>query len=152
MKIIKLIAAGLILQTALLTAVAASERGTKEEATSLTKKAIAFYKANGKDKTYAEINNKSGQFVDRDLYVYVIDATGHVRAHGANAKLVDKDLIQLKDADGKAFIVEIVNMVKTNKAGWIDYKWINPVSKQIESKTTYVEPVGDFGFAVGVYK
>lgn len=152
MKIIKMIAVGLMLQTAVSSAVLAAETGTKDEAISLTKKAVSFHKANGNSKAFAEINNKTGQFVDRDLYVYVLDTTGHVRAHGANEKLIDKDLIQLKDADGKPFITDIIKLVKTNKAGWVDYKWVNPISKKIESKSTYVEPVGDLGFAVGVYK
>ncbi|HEY8605581.1 MAG TPA: cache domain-containing protein [Noviherbaspirillum sp.] len=145
-------AAIVVMNAALSTGAIAADKGTKEEATALSKKAIAFYKANGKDKAYAEINNKSGQFVDRDLYVYVVDTSGHVRAHGTNPKLIDKDLMQLKDADGKAFVAEVVELVKANKTGWVDYKWTNPVSKQIESKTTYVEPMGDLGFAVGVYK
>lgn len=133
------------------TAVAA-DKGTKEEAIALTKKAIALYKSAGKEKAYAEINDKSGQFVDRDLYVYVVDTTGHVRAHGTNPKLIDKDLSLLKDADGKNFIAELMANVKANKSGWVDYKWTHPISKQIEAKTTYIEPVGDLGFAVGVYK
>ena len=39
---------------------------TKDEAQAMVKKGIAFIKANGPEKAYAEISNKSGQFVDRD--------------------------------------------------------------------------------------
>ena len=152
MKSLWTLAACAVLHTAFLAPAVAAEKGSKDEAVALTKKAIAFYKANGKDKAYAEISNNSGQFVDRDLYVYVVDTTGHVRAHGTNPKLIDKDLSQLKDADGKNFISELMANVKANKSGWVDYKWTNPTNKQIESKTTYIEPVGDLGFAVGVYK
>lgn len=152
MKTIKLWASVLLCNAALMGVAVAADKGTKEEAVALTKKAIALYKSAGKEKAYAEINDKNGQFVDRDLYVYVVDNTGHVRAHGTNPKLIDKDLSQLKDADGKNFIAELVGNVKSNKQGWVDYKWTNPVSKQIEAKTTYIEPVGELGFAVGVYK
>lgn len=152
MKMIGMFAAGVLLNVAVAGMAVASEKGTKEEAVALTKKAIALYKSAGKEKAYAEINNKNGQFIDRDLYVYVVDATGHVRAHGTNPKLIDKDLSQLKDADGKNFITELTANVKANKSGWVDYKWTNPTNKQIEAKTTYIEPVGDLGFAVGVYK
>jgi signal transduction histidine kinase len=147
-----LFAAGVLLHVAAMGVAVASEKGTKEEAVALTKKAIALYKSAGKEKAYAEISDKNGKFIDRDLYVYVVDTSGHVRAHGTNPKLIDKDLSQLKDADGKNFIAELMANVKSNKSGWVDYKWTNPVSKQIESKTTYIEPVGDLGFAVGVYK
>lgn len=130
----------------------ASEKGTKNEAVALTQKAIAYYKANGKGKAFAEINNKSGQFIDRDMYVYVLDTNGTMMAHGANEKLIGKDLTQLKDADGKLFAQELIGLAKAKKTGWVDYKWPNPVTKQIESKTTYIEPFDGYGFAVGVYK
>lgn len=152
MKKLLMLVAGVMLSAGLMASASAAGTGTKEEAAELLRKAVAFYKANGKDKAYAEFNNKSGQFVDRDLYVYALDSTGHIKAHGTNPRLIGKDMIQLKDADGKHFIADIVEMIKAQKSGWIDYKWTNPVTKQIEQKTTLVEPVGDIGLAVGVYK
>lgn len=130
----------------------AAERGTRPEAVALVQKAVAYFKANGKDKTFAEINNKSGQFVDRDMYVYVFHADGVMLAHGALERMIGKQLTQLRDAEGKQFGQELQNLVKNGKSGWVDYKWPNPVTRQIEAKTTYVEPVGDLGFAVGIYK
>ncbi|HJV86558.1 MAG TPA: cache domain-containing protein [Noviherbaspirillum sp.] len=130
----------------------AGDKGTKDEAVALVHKAIAFYKAHGKDKAFAEVSNKSGQFVDRDMYVYILDTNGTMMAHGANEKLIGKDLTNLKDADGKLFAQELIAHAKAKKAGWVDYKWPNPVTKQIESKTTYVEAFDGYGFAVGVYK
>jgi cytochrome c len=134
------------------TSAAAADKGTTDEAVALTKKAIALYKASGKDKAYAEIDNKSGPFVDRDLYVFVLDKTGTMHAHGANPKLIGKNLTMLKDADGKTFMVDMVNIVKSGNPGWVDYKWTNPTSGQIENKRAYVEPYDGLGFAVGVYK
>jgi cytochrome c len=130
----------------------AADKGSKEEAVALVHKAIAFYKANGKDKAFAEVSNKSGQFVDRDMYVYILDTNGMMMAHGANEKLIGKDLNNLKDADGKLFAQELIGLAKAKKSGWVDYKWPNPVTKQIEAKTTYIEPHDGYGFAVGVYK
>lgn len=130
----------------------AADKGTKTEAVALVNKAIAYYKSNGKDKAFVEINNKSGQFVDRDMYVYVLDDKGVMLAHGANEKLIGKDLIQVKDADGKHFSIDLVALIKDKKSGWVDYKWPNPVTKQIEAKTSYLVPVDGMGFAVGIYK
>jgi signal transduction histidine kinase len=152
MKALTVVAASMVFELAVAGAVFAADKGTKDEAIALTKKAVAFYKSAGADKAFSAINDKNGVFVDRDLYVYVIDSTGRVRAHGGNSRLLGKDLTQLKDADGKPFIANIVDMVKAKKSGWIDYKWVDPVNQQIESKSSYVEPVDDLGFAVGVYK
>jgi len=37
-------------------------------------------------------------------------------------------------------------------AGWVEYKWQNPVSKAIEAKATYVVRVGQYSVGVGAYK
>jgi signal transduction histidine kinase len=137
---------------ALISPSSASDRGTKPEAIALVQKAIAYFKAHGKEKAFAEINNKSGQFVDRDMYVYVLNTEGVMLANGVVEKMVGKQLTALKDADGKPLGAELQNLVKSGKPAWIDYKWPNPVTGKIESKTTYVEPVGDLGFAVGIYR
>ena len=152
MSFILKVVAGLTAAFALVATSAAGEYGTKVEAVALAQKAIAHYKANGKDKSFAEVSNKAGAFIDRDLYVYVFDQNALMMAHGTNDKLVGKNLMQLKDADGKLFVQDLVAVMKSGKGGWVDYKWPNPVTKQIEQKTTYIEPVGEYGFAVGVYK
>lgn len=131
---------------------AAATNGTKDEAMAMIKKATAHYKKVGKEKALADFTTKGGPFTDRDLYVYTADLTGKVTSHGANDKLLGRDLMQLKDADGKLFIVEILDKVKAGKSGWTDYKWVNPVSKDIEQKTAYCEPLDNQVICVGVYK
>jgi cytochrome c len=126
--------------------------GTREEAVAMVKKAIAYLKANGKDKAFAEISNPKGRFVDRDLYVTVYDLNGTCLAHGFNQKMVGKNMIDLKDPDGKPFVKERNEMAKTRDQFWIDYKYINPTTKQIASKSMYTERFGDILVCCGVYK
>ncbi|HSO63123.1 MAG TPA: cache domain-containing protein [Desulfobacterales bacterium] len=129
----------------------AADVGTKDEATAMVKKAIGFIKANGADKAYAEVSNPKGQFVDRDLYVVVYDMAGKCLAHGANAKMIGRDLIDNKDVDGKEFVKERVAMMKTQASGWQDYKFRNPTTNQIEPKSMYIERVNDVIVGCGVY-
>ena len=130
----------------------AADVGTKDEATAMVKKAIGFIKTNGADKAYAEISNPKGQFVDRDLYVVVYDMTGKCLAHGANAKMIGRDLIDNKDVDGKEFVKERVEMMKKQASGWQDYKFRNPTTNQIEPKSMYIERVNDVIVGCGIYK
>ena len=62
-------------------AVHAQSKASAAEATAMVKKGVSFVKANGKEKGYAEISNKGGQFIDRDLYLVVYGLDGTVRAH-----------------------------------------------------------------------
>jgi len=136
-------------------ALAADEHGTSQEAISLVKKTIDYYKKNGGEKTYAAINSQSSEFKFKDLYVFAapIKSGGVLSAHGANPKLVGKDLSELKDADGNFITKRMVEVAQSKEGkGWVDYKWPNPVTKEIQQKSTYVERVDDIYFACGIYK
>ncbi|AGX86806.1 cache domain-containing protein [Candidatus Symbiobacter mobilis] len=127
-------------------------KATADEAVALVRKGVAFIQANGKEKGYAEISNKSGQFVDRDLYLVVYGLDGVVRAHGANEKMVGKNLIDLRDIDGKAFVRERVQLAASKGTFWQDYKFTNPVSRKIEPKRMYCEKLDDTAVCGGIYK
>ena len=128
------------------------ERATKEEAQAMVKKGVAFIKKEGKEKGYAEITNKKGQFIDRDLYLVVYGLDGVVRAHGANEKMVAKNLMELKDVDGKLFVKERVELAKSKGTFWQEYKFSDPLTKKIEPKLTYCEKLDDTAVCAGVYK
>ena len=73
--------------------------------------------------------------------------------HGTNVKLVGKNVTEMKDADGRYLIKDILalGMSKEGK-GWVDYKWPNPSTGTIDSKRTYVERVEDVIIGCGIYK
>ncbi len=131
---------------------AAAETGSKDEAVALVKKAIALIQANGADKAYAEFSNPKGPFVDRDLYIAVYDMNGKCLAHGANAKMIGRDLIDNKDVDGKEFVKERVELMKKQPTAWQDYKFRNPTTNQVEPKSMYIERVNDVIVGCGIYK
>ena len=125
---------------------------TAEEATAMVKKGVSFIKANGKDKGHAEISSKDSQFKKDDLYLVVYGLDGTVRAHGANEKMIGKNLIELKDIDGKLFVKERVDLAQSKGTFWQDYKFTNPVSKKIEPKAMYCEKLDDAVVCGGIYK
>jgi cytochrome c len=127
--------------------------GSADEAVALVQNVIASIKSVGREKTIAEINDlQSGKYRDRDLYVTINDLRAKNLAHGANARMQGKDLIDLKDADGKFFMRERVDIAKAKGKGWQDYKFVNPVSKQIEPKSMYFERYEDLIINCGIYK
>jgi cytochrome c len=130
----------------------AGENATKDEAVKMVKEGIKFIKAEGNDKGYAEISNKEGKFKDRDLYLVVYGLDGVVRAHGANEKMIGKNLIELKDVDGKPFVKERVELAQSQGVFWQDYKFTNPVTKKIEPKSMYCEKLDDVAVCGGIYK
>ena len=97
---------------------AQGKRGTPAQAEAMVKKVVDFIKANSKEKAYEAVNDVKGKFVDGDLYVAVYDLTGKCLAHGNNPKMIGKDLIDMKDADGKLFVKERVDLAKSKGSGW----------------------------------
>ena len=46
----------------------------------------------------------------------------------------------------------IVEKAKTKGSGWVDYKYLNPETNELEHKTTYLLKVGDLILCCGAYK
>ena len=136
-----------------LPSLAAGDRASAQDAINMVHRVKDFIKANGKEKTIAEINNpQSKVFIDRDIYVVINGLDGTNLAHGANQKLVGRNIMNIKDADDRYFIREQIETSKKTGKGWIDYKWPNASTQKIEDKTAYFERVDDFVIACGIYK
>jgi cytochrome c len=130
----------------------AEERAAPQDAEDLVKTAISYLKKHGAEKAYASYQSKSGPFIYKDLYIMVYDMNGKCVAHGADPSRVGKDYLDAKDPDGKLFVKERVEIAKSKGSGWQDYKFVNPATKKVEQKTSYVEKVGDVIVCAGAYK
>jgi cytochrome c len=130
----------------------AADRGTPDEAKAMVDRAVALIAKEGNEKAYAVISENPGPFVDRDLYVSIVNFDGVSMAHGANKGMIGKTLIGLKDSSGRAFVQEYLDIAKAKGEGSIEYDWPNPVTKKIETKSAYFKKIGDVVVLVGTYK
>lgn len=149
--LLKTIACGWLV-LAMGTVACAAEKGTATEAVAMAKKGVEFIKANGKEKAFAEFSDPNGKFVKGDLYVMVYDMNGVNKAHGGNPKLIGKNLLEIKDANGVYIVKGFIDVAQGKGKGWVDYMWPNTVTKAVEQKSTYVEKVDDLLVGVGIYK
>jgi len=145
-----------LLFAALLTAAApagATGYGTRAEAVAMVKRVQDMFKKDGAQATFHAVSDKSTKsFHDRDLYPFIYNLSGTCVAHGARPALIGKNLIDLKDQDGKYLIREMVAIAKGPGNGWVDYKWPNPLNNKIEDKSSYIERMGNYFVGVGIYK
>jgi len=128
-----------------------AQRASEADAEAMVKKAIAHYKKNGKEKAIADFNKNPGPFVDRDLYVTVYTPNADALAH-INPKMVGKNMMELRDGNGKYHIKERMEAAAKGNNGWQDFTFFNPVSKKIEPKRMYWEKHDGLIFACGAYK
>ncbi|MBS1209103.1 MAG: hypothetical protein H6R19_1501 [Proteobacteria bacterium] len=130
---------------------AAEEFASPKDAEAMVGKVVAALKAN-RAQTLSEITGKDAKWISRDLYPTVMDLHGKVLAHGQNPKMVDKDLIDFKDPDGKPFYKERMELAASKGKFWQDYKFTDPISKKVLPKQAYCEKTGDVVVCAGVYK
>ncbi|HEX8613812.1 MAG TPA: cache domain-containing protein [Telluria sp.] len=122
------------------------------DAVAMVEKGVAFLQKNGKEALITAINSKSPEFVNENTYLTMRALDGTQLAHPTNPKLVGKNMVVLPDADGKLFRKEIIDLAQKSGKGWVDYRYNNPTSGQIEKKSTYFFKSGDVILEAGIYK
>lgn len=144
---------GSVLAAALIwTLPASAQTAGKNDAIAVVKDAITLIKADGGDKAYPAISDKTGRFVKGDLYVVVYQLDGKVLAHGSNAKFIGKDMSDAQDVDGKHYVRERIELAAKQPSFWQEYKFVNPVTKKVEPKEMYCEKLNDTAVCAGIYK
>lgn len=127
----------------------------KAKAQTLVKEAVAFAKKSGKEALIKETNQGQGRFhvkSGEELYIFIYDLEGTCLAIGFQSNLVGVNRINIKDPTGKFFLKEMVEVAKTKGSGWVDYKYPNPKTSQVQDKTSYVEFYDGLVVGCGIYK
>ena len=134
----------------------AAESGTKDECVAKCKEAAQMITDKGLDEAVKEINNKTGKFVWKDTYVFLMDLDGKMLAHPMNAALIGKVLLENKDKGdpGKLLFKEFVELAKSKGEGWVDYMWSNPGDEKPRKKVTFIfrVPGKDVFVGAGIYE
>jgi signal transduction histidine kinase len=128
----------------------AADRGTAEEAQALVARAIALYEQEGAA-SFAAMTAPSTDFVDRDLYIFVIGPDNRVVAHGASLERIGLDVTTLIDDTGNPYGVALVEEA-TSEGVWVDYRREDPLTGLVEPKSSWIVRHDDHVFGCGIYK
>ncbi len=134
-----------------------AESATKEECIATCKMAAEMLV---KDKAagIAEIGNKTGKFVWKDTYVFLMDMDGKMLAHPIKPALTEKgSLLAVPDKNAehpKMLFAEFVQVAKDSGEGWVDYMWPKPGEEAPSKKDTYIYrvPGTDMFVGAGIYQ
>ncbi|PHV02576.1 chemotaxis protein [Iodobacter sp. BJB302] len=86
---------------------------------------------------------------DKKEYFWVNDLSPKMLMHPMKPELDGKDLSQLKDPNGKALFLEMVQVVKSTGAGFVSYQWSKPGSTEPVDKISYVQGFTPWGWVIG---
>jgi len=128
----------------------AAESATREEVISKCHAAAQLVKDQGIDAAIKVIGDKSGPFVWKDTYVFLMDLDGKMLAHPIKPELTQKDnLIQVKDTAGKPLFLEFVELANAKGMGWVNYMWPKPGQDKPAAKSSYIFRVQGTQYFVG---
>ncbi|MGA3398351.1 MAG: cache domain-containing protein [Acetobacteraceae bacterium] len=130
----------------------AGEFATKDEAVTLVKQAIARTAEIGMDKAKVEFMDHAGKFIDRDLYLIILDRDGIRVVHGQNPKLVGKTYFDAIDVNGVEYGKLVQQIASGPGKGWFNFSFKDPITGKVLPKENYVETAGDYTFIAGVYQ
>jgi signal transduction histidine kinase len=126
-------------------------RATMDQAQSMVRKAVDFYRKKGREAALHEFNRADGPFVEGELYVIVHELDGTCLAH-VNPPIRGRNMIEERDMDGKYFTRERLESAQSQPSGWQEYKYFNPQTHKVELKRTYWERYENLVFACGAYR
>ncbi|MBA5639330.1 cache domain-containing protein [Duganella sp. LX20W] len=135
------------------TTIAPAALATPEDSVQqLVKKAIGHLKASGLQQACADFGDPAKGYMAGESYVFIQDMHAKMVCNPSNPRIVGKDLSELRDTDGVAFSSDMVRIAKASGSGWVEYKWVNPATKQLQKKKSYVERSDDYVVGSGFYK
>ena len=85
-------------------------------------------------------------FLDREknLYIFVhcydIEKKEAVCCgQGVRPELIGKNMWHLRTPNGRLLFYEIAKMIEKDGEGWIEYDWLNPFTKSLQAKVSFVK-------------
>ena len=128
----------------------AAERATPREARTMFEQAVRYMEENGAERAFAAFNDRQGNFVRKDLYVFAIDDKGVYHASGAAPEaLVGLKVLDTTDAAGNPLFREMIDRTRVSPEATVRYMWLNRVTNKVEPKVSHVRKLGGYVLGVG---
>jgi cytochrome c len=116
-----------------------SKQAKADEA--LVTKAAMLIEREGKTVAFVEFRKKNSEWLHGDTYLYAYDSKGNVLLNAAFPQREGTNIAGQKDAKGKAFQNEILEVAATQGSGWVSYMFPKPGQTAPSEKWAYVKKV-----------
>jgi methyl-accepting chemotaxis protein len=113
-------------------------QGTADEARILVEKAAALVQRVGWGAAQVELHDVGNPYSDRDLYVFAFDREGIYRAFSSNPSKLNTPLAAVPGLDAAKLVADAWSVVDTEGSGWVDYDIVNPTTRAVTPKTSFV--------------
>jgi cytochrome c len=104
-------------------------------------KAATLVEKEGKTAAFTEFRKKDSEWLHGDTYLYAYDSKGNVLLNAAFPQREGTNIAGQKDAKGKPFQDEILEVAATQGSGWVSYMFPKPGQSESSEKWAYVKKV-----------
>ncbi|TKC92322.1 chemotaxis protein [Trinickia terrae] len=116
-------------------------QGCADEARTLVERAAQLIASAGAAAAIQRFHRRDGGFVDRDLFIIVLDRRGWFRAFGADPAKAGKPAVaapgvNIEELNGKTF------ECADRGGGWIEFRSLHPATRVPVDKMAYILPAG----------
>jgi hypothetical protein len=127
-------------------------QASADEAHDLVEAAVAHIAAVGRERAFADFHAEGGRFIDRDLYVFVMDRNGIISVFGSKPLLVGLPSSAIPGLEAVSFL-EKAWAAADGGGGWIQYDVVSPGTRQVTPKESFILPLGQSEFiGCGAYR
>mgnify|MGYP000090081427 CR=1 FL=1 len=127
-------------------------QASADEAHDLLLQAVAHIDSQGRDRAFADFHTAGGAFIDRDLYIFVMDRNGIITVFGANPALVGQPASSIPGLEAGSFLDKAWEAADGG-GGWIQYDVVSPGTQQVTPKESYILLLGQSEFiGCGAYR
>jgi cytochrome c len=91
------------------------------------------------EKAFREFRVRGSRWFNAYTYVFVDDFRMVSRVNGPRPQLEGRNVMDLKDASGRAFHREWVKLLETADSAWVSYLWPRPGHARPSRKWTYIK-------------
>ncbi|MCY4610323.1 MAG: cache domain-containing protein [Gammaproteobacteria bacterium] len=129
-----------------------AESPDAEQAKAMVAQALEYTDQHGISALIETVNAAAPEFHQGEFYVFVLDNAGTIVAHPIDPSWVGVDDQTGTDADGNAFLARMAAAAAGNPDGsWFDYRWPNPVTGEVATKSSWIVMRDDHVVGVGIY-
>lgn len=129
-----------------------AESADAKAAKAMVARAVEYMDEHGTAALIERVNAAAPEFHYGEHYVFIMDNTATIVAHPINPAWVGVDDETGRDADGNRFFAQMVAAAAENPDGtWFNYRWPNPVTGKVATKSSWVVMRDDHLIGVGIY-
>lgn len=88
---------------------------------------------------FPKFQGKGSEFLFAGTYIWIHNPKGKMLMHPIKHTMVGKDLLGLKDRNGKRFFAAMNQVVEEKGEGWVGYDWQKPGEKNFYPKISYIK-------------